>query len=182
MRPFGSAQTCFPAGWITAAYHSPLSRRTTTPPAENSRRIGPRLSSARAQAHGSLRGRRPRGHHALRGADAAPPRAGRGVRGLEGRSGLLVAAFAIGALSAALPSGVSASRLGPRTTVLGGLALMSVASLGFAIAGDPWILGIARFVQGPGARSRGRAPRPGSSPRRPAHSAGRCSARRSARQ
>jgi MFS family permease len=69
----------------------------------------------------------------------------------KGGSGLLVAAFAIGALSAALPSGVSASRLGPRTTVLGGLALMSVASLGFAIAGDPWSLGIARFVQGAGS-------------------------------
>jgi MFS family permease len=69
----------------------------------------------------------------------------------KGGSGLLVAAFAIGALSAAIPSGVSAARLGPRATVLGGLALMSAASLGFALADDPWTLGISRFVQGMGS-------------------------------
>jgi MFS family permease len=69
----------------------------------------------------------------------------------KGGSGLLVAAFAIGALAAALPSGVAAARLGPKTSVLAGLALMSAASLGFAFAGDPWALGIARFVQGAGS-------------------------------
>lgn len=69
----------------------------------------------------------------------------------KGGSGLLVAAFAIGALTAALPSGVAVARLGPRNAVLGGLALMSLASLGFAFAGDPWGLGISRFVQGVGS-------------------------------
>jgi MFS family permease len=69
----------------------------------------------------------------------------------KGGAGLLVAAFAIGALAAALPSGVAAARLGPKTAVLAGLALMSLASLGFAFAGDPWALGIARFVQGAGS-------------------------------
>jgi MFS family permease len=69
----------------------------------------------------------------------------------KGGSGLLVGAFAIGALVAALPSGVAVARLGPRKAVLGGLALMSLASLGFAFAADAWALGIARFVQGMGS-------------------------------
>jgi MFS family permease len=66
----------------------------------------------------------------------------------KGGSGLLVAAFAIGALSAAIPSGVAVARLGPRNAVLGGLAFTSLALLGFAFAGDAWSLGISRVVQG----------------------------------
>jgi MFS family permease len=66
-------------------------------------------------------------------------------------SGLLVAAFAIGALGAALPAGVATTRFGPRASVLAGLALMSVASLAFGLAGDPWTLGAARLVQGAGS-------------------------------
>jgi MFS family permease len=66
----------------------------------------------------------------------------------KGGSGLLVAAFAVGALTAALPSGVAVARLGPRIAVLGGLAFTSLALLGFAFASEPWSLGISRFVQG----------------------------------
>jgi MFS family permease len=66
-------------------------------------------------------------------------------------SGLLVAAFAVGALAAALPSGVATARLGARTSVLAGLTLMSLASLAFGLADDAWILGVTRFVQGAGS-------------------------------
>ncbi len=46
---------------------------------------------------------------------------------------------------------MAVARFGPRNAVLGGLALMSLASLGFAVAGEAWTLGIARFVQGAGS-------------------------------
>jgi MFS family permease len=66
----------------------------------------------------------------------------------KGGSGLLVASFAIGALAAAIPSGVAVARFGPRNAVLAGLAFTSIALLGFAFAGDAWGLGVSRFVQG----------------------------------
>jgi MFS family permease len=65
-------------------------------------------------------------------------------------AGLLVAAYAAGALAAALPGGIAAARYGPRRAMLIGIALMGVASLGFGFAGDVWTLGIARFAQGVG--------------------------------
>jgi MFS family permease len=65
-------------------------------------------------------------------------------------AGLLVAAYAAGALAAALPGGIAAARYGPRRAMLIGIALMGVASLGFGFAGDAWTLGIARFAQGVG--------------------------------
>lgn len=66
-------------------------------------------------------------------------------------AGLLVGAYAAGALVGALPGGLAASRLGPKVAVLAGLALMSVASLAFGLAGDPWALGLARLAQGFGS-------------------------------
>lgn len=69
----------------------------------------------------------------------------------KGGSGLLVAAYAAGALVGALPGGIAASRLGPKRAVLAGLALMAVASLGFGFAGDAWTLGISRLAQGFGS-------------------------------
>jgi MFS family permease len=66
-------------------------------------------------------------------------------------SGLLVAAYAAGALVGALPGGIAASRLGPKRAVLAGLVLMAVASLGFGFAGDAWTLGISRLAQGFGS-------------------------------
>src|ERR671918_1483314 len=69
----------------------------------------------------------------------------------KGGSGLLVAAYAAGALLGALPGGIAASRLGPKRAVLAGLVLMAVASLGFGFAGDAWTLGISRLVQGFGS-------------------------------
>jgi len=65
-------------------------------------------------------------------------------------AGLLVGAYAAGALLAAIPGGIAAARYGPRRALLIGIALMGLASLGFGFAGDAWTLGIARFAQGVG--------------------------------
>jgi MFS family permease len=65
-------------------------------------------------------------------------------------AGLLVGAYAAGALAAALPGGIAAARYGPRRALLIGVALMGIASLAFGFAGDAWSLGIARFAQGVG--------------------------------
>jgi MFS family permease len=63
-------------------------------------------------------------------------------------AGALVAADGAGALVGGLPGGVAAARLGPRRAVLAGLALMGLASLGFAFAPSFWLLSTARFLQG----------------------------------
>lgn len=65
--------------------------------------------------------------------------------------GVLVAAYAAGALVGGLPGGAAAARLGPRRAVLVGLALMGLASLGFAFAYGFWALAGARFLQGVGS-------------------------------
>jgi len=66
-------------------------------------------------------------------------------------AGVLVAAYAAGALLGSLPGGVTAARLGPRRAVLAGLALMGVASLGFAWSESFGQLLAARLVQGAGS-------------------------------
>jgi MFS family permease len=66
-------------------------------------------------------------------------------------AGALVAAYAAGALIGGLPGGLAAVRLGPRRAVLVGLALMGLASLGFALAGGFWALFAARLMQGAGS-------------------------------
>lgn len=65
-------------------------------------------------------------------------------------AGLLVGAYATGALLGALPGGIAATRWGPRRALLFGLVLMGLASLGFGFAGGAWSLGTARLVQGLG--------------------------------
>jgi MFS family permease len=65
--------------------------------------------------------------------------------------GVLVAAYAAGALVGGLPGGAAAARLGPRRAVLVGLTLMGLASLGFAFAHGFWPLAGARFLQGVGS-------------------------------
>jgi MFS family permease len=69
----------------------------------------------------------------------------------KGEAGLLVGAYAAGALVGALPGGLAAARFGPRRAVLGGLVLMAVASIAFGFAGSALGLGIARFAQGVGS-------------------------------
>ncbi len=66
-------------------------------------------------------------------------------------AGALVATYAAGALLGAIPGGVVASRWGPKRAVLLGLALMTVSSVGFALAGSIWTLGLARLLQGFGS-------------------------------
>jgi MFS family permease len=66
-------------------------------------------------------------------------------------AGVLVAAYAAGTLVGAVPGGIATIRLGPKRAVLIGLTLMTAASLGFALAGDVWTLGLSRFFQGVGS-------------------------------
>jgi MFS family permease len=65
-------------------------------------------------------------------------------------AGLLLAAYPAGTLVGALPSGLLAVRYGPKRTVLFGLALLGVSSVGFAFASSAVVLDVARFVQGLG--------------------------------
>ncbi|MDX6467572.1 MAG: hypothetical protein QOI27_2612 [Gaiellaceae bacterium] len=67
------------------------------------------------------------------------------------RAGMLVAAYAAGALIGGLPGGAAAARLGPRRAVLVGLTGMGLASLGFALAQGFWSLFAARLLQGLGS-------------------------------
>ncbi|MBV8563396.1 MAG: MFS transporter [Actinobacteria bacterium] len=69
----------------------------------------------------------------------------------KARAGVLVAAYAGGALVGGIPGGIAAARLGARRSVLLGLALMGCASLGFAFAGGFWGLVAARLLQGGGS-------------------------------
>ena len=66
-------------------------------------------------------------------------------------AGVLVAAYAAGALIGGLPGGVAAARMGPRRAVLTGLALMATASLGFAFSNDLGQLIATRLLQGIGS-------------------------------
>jgi MFS family permease len=66
-------------------------------------------------------------------------------------AGSLVAAYAAGALIGGLPGGRAAARIGPRRAVLVGLALMGLASIGFAFAHGYWELLTARAIQGMGS-------------------------------
>jgi MFS family permease len=66
-------------------------------------------------------------------------------------AGLLVGAYAAGALVGGLPGGAAAAHLGARRAVLVGLALMGLSSLGFAFAHGYWPLMTARFLQGCGS-------------------------------
>src|SRR3954452_9562028 len=66
-------------------------------------------------------------------------------------AGVLVAAYAAGALVGGLPGGLATARLGARRAVFIGLALMGVSSLAFAFVHGFWPLAAARFVQGCGS-------------------------------
>jgi MFS family permease len=69
----------------------------------------------------------------------------------KGGVGALAAAYAIGTLAGGLPGGLVSSRFGARTAVLGGLVLMTIASVGFAVAGSFGTLFGARLAQGLGS-------------------------------
>ncbi|HEV2093572.1 MAG TPA: MFS transporter [Rubrobacter sp.] len=65
--------------------------------------------------------------------------------------GLLGGAFGAGVLVGAAPGGYLASRAGVRPAALVGLALMSLTSVGFALADETWLLVLTRFVGGFGS-------------------------------
>jgi MFS family permease len=69
----------------------------------------------------------------------------------KSQAGLLVGAYALGALVGAIPGGIAAARFGPRQAVVAGLTLMAVASVGFGFAGSAAELGLARLAQGFGS-------------------------------
>jgi MFS family permease len=69
----------------------------------------------------------------------------------KAEAGVLVATYAAGALVGAIPGGIIASRWGPKRAVLIGLTLMSASSIGFALAGNVWTLGVSRLLQGFGS-------------------------------
>jgi MFS family permease len=65
-------------------------------------------------------------------------------------AGLLAAAYPAGTFAGGLPGGWLAARWGVKPTVLTGLGLMVISSVGFAFANSVLMLDIARFVQGIG--------------------------------
>ncbi|HEV8180492.1 MAG TPA: MFS transporter [Gaiellaceae bacterium] len=66
-------------------------------------------------------------------------------------AGVLVGAYAAGALVGGLPGGAAAARIGAQRAVLIGLTLMGLSSLGFAFAQGFSALAAARFLQGAGS-------------------------------
>jgi predicted MFS family arabinose efflux permease len=66
-------------------------------------------------------------------------------------AGLLTGSFALGTLVGSLPGGVLAVRLGAKTAVYLGLALLAASTLAFGWADQAWILDAARIVEGFGS-------------------------------
>jgi MFS family permease len=67
------------------------------------------------------------------------------------RAGVLVAAYAVGALVAGFLGGLAATSFGARRAVLIGLTSMALAGLAFAFADSFWTLFTARLLQGAGS-------------------------------
>src|SRR3954468_7565928 len=63
-------------------------------------------------------------------------------------AGVLSGAYAAGTLVASLPAGFMAARVGPRQTLVGGLAPLGVASVAFGFGHHIALLDAARFLQG----------------------------------
>ena len=69
----------------------------------------------------------------------------------KGGAGVLVAAYAVGVVVAAVPAGIAAARYGPKRAVIAGLVTMGLASVAFGFAESALTLGLARLVQGLGS-------------------------------
>src|SRR3954447_16900093 len=61
---------------------------------------------------------------------------------------ILTASYAVGTLLNALPAGFVVTRLGPRRTVVAGLTLLTISTVGFGLADSFAVLVAARFIQG----------------------------------
>jgi len=64
------------------------------------------------------------------------------------QAGAVIGAYSAATLVMALPAGRIADRIGPRRITIAGVALMTVSTLGYAVAGSFWVLLGARFGQG----------------------------------
>ena len=65
-------------------------------------------------------------------------------------AGILTASYAAGTLVGAVPAGMLVGRIGVRRGMLVGLASLGASSFVFGLAEVPWLLIVARFVQGLG--------------------------------
>ncbi len=65
-------------------------------------------------------------------------------------AGVMTAAYPAGMLVASLPAGALAVRYGPRLTVISGLVLLVLSTVGFGLLNTAAGLNIARFVEGVG--------------------------------
>src|ERR1700751_1499233 len=63
-------------------------------------------------------------------------------------AGVLAAAYPLGTLIGAIPSGFVAARFGVKPTVLVGMVGVAVTTALFGVAGQEWQLDLARFLQG----------------------------------
>ena len=66
----------------------------------------------------------------------------------KGGAGVLSAAYPLGGLVGAIPSGIVAARLGVKPTVLAGLIVVAAATAAVGLLHDAWQLDLARFCQG----------------------------------
>ncbi|HEY0387964.1 MAG TPA: MFS transporter [Gaiellales bacterium] len=64
------------------------------------------------------------------------------------QAGAVIGAYSAATLVMALPAGRVADRLGPKRITVAGVALMTVSTLAYAVAGSFWVLLAARFGQG----------------------------------
>jgi MFS family permease len=68
----------------------------------------------------------------------------------KAQAGVLTGAYAAGTLVGALPTGLLASRVGPRRVLLLGLGLLAASSVVFGLVRELLVLDLARFAQGVG--------------------------------
>jgi MFS family permease len=66
-------------------------------------------------------------------------------------AGVLSAAYPAGALVGGVPSGLATARVGARSAVIAGLAVIAVSTFVFATADSIWLLDASRFAQGVGS-------------------------------
>jgi MFS family permease len=64
------------------------------------------------------------------------------------QAGLLVGVYGAGVLVGGIPGGALAARIGSKRAVVLGLSALAISSVGFALAGSPLALGVARLAQG----------------------------------
>ena len=69
----------------------------------------------------------------------------------KAQAGLLAGAYPLGVLLGGIPSGVLATRVGVKRTLIAGLISLAATTVTFGLADTAWLLDAARFVQGIGS-------------------------------